>query len=446
MTQLEAGTALKERLHAVIDRDAERLIRFGEDIADHPELGFREVRTATSIAEQLRALGLSVHEGIGVTGVCARLHGAQPGPTVAVMAELDALPVPDHPRADPSTGAAHACGHNAQLTHMLAVANALVQADAAREFTGSVAFLAVPAEEYVDLEFRLSLARAGKIEFLGGKAEWIRRGVFADIDIAMMVHASGDLATNRLTFCWQNNGFVAKRARFIGRSAHAAGAPHLGINALNAATLALQAINAQRETFRDEDHVRVHPILTHGGDAINVVPADVRLETFVRGTTLEAIDAAAHKVDRSLRAGAMAIGAEVEIDTLPGYLPLHMDRELGSIFRTNAEHVIGSERFGEILYKATSTDAGDLSHILPVLHPNHSGYSGSNHTANFTVSEPTDAYITPAKVMAATLVDLLADGAERANAIVRNFHPRLTPDGYLAKMRGFTSSEHYVCH
>ena len=105
-----------------------------------------------------------------------------------------------------------------------------------------------------------------------------------------------------------NNGLVAKRIQFLGRGAHAGGAPHLGINALNAASLAMAAINANRETFRDDDTVRVHPIITKGGEAVSAVPADVRMETFVRGKTLEAITDANIKVDRALKAGAMAVG------------------------------------------------------------------------------------------------------------------------------------------
>jgi amidohydrolase len=444
MTVTDVRDDLKARLQSTIERDAPALTRFAEDIADHPELGFREERTATKVAEGLRALGLTVEEGIGVTGLRARLKMAGEGPTIAVMAELDALPVPDHPRADPKTGAAHACGHNAQLTHLLAVATALVACDAVRELCGTIVFLAVPAEEFVDLEWRAELARAGKIEFLGGKAELIRKGAFADIDIAMMVHASGMPSSNRLSVCWHFNGFVAKQYRFVGKAAHAGGAPFLGINALNAATLAIQAMNAQRETFRDEDHIRVHPIITHGGSSINVVPADVRVETFVRGSTLDTIAAAAHKIDRAAKSGAFAVGAALEIDTLPGYLPLHMDRALGGVFGENAVPIVGHDHYGEVPFIAACTDAGDLSHILPVLHPNHGGYVGGNHTAEFAVSDATDAYITPAKAMAGTLVDLLSNRAERALGIIRAFKPELTPDAYLAKMRAFTTKERFV--
>ena len=334
------------------------------------------------------------------------MKGGRPGPTVCVLGELDGLPVPEHPRADPTTGVVHACGHNAQLTHLIGVATALVEADAMRDLAGDVVFFAVPAEEYVDLEWRLEQAQAGKIEFLGGKPELLRLGAFDDVDLAMMVHATGDQDDRKLSMRWTANGLVAKRARFIGRAAHAAAAPDKAINALNAATLALQAIHMQRETFRDEDHVRVHPILTRGGAAVNVVPADVRLETFVRGATYTAIADADAKVDRALRAGALGVGAVVEIETLPGYMPLFVDAAMAALFKDNALSLVGDQGWVEMGPIAASTDAGDLSHVMPVLHPSHGGCVGTNHAADFQIQDAETAYITPAKAMAWTLVDL----------------------------------------
>jgi amidohydrolase len=442
--QLERVLELKAALAAVVDRHAAALTHFGSDVFAHPEIGYREERTATRIAEALARLGLPVEEGLALTGVRARLRGAKPGPTVCVMGELDGLPVPGHPSADPATGVAHACGHNAQLAHLLGVATALVETEAARDCAGEIVFLAVPAEEYVDLEWRAQLVRRGKVEFFGGKAEMLRTGVFDDVDLAMMVHASGTPNGSRLSVSWHCNGFVAKRARFIGRAAHAGNAPDRGVNALNAAMLAMQAMHAQRETFRDEDHVRVHPIVTHGGDAVNVVPADARVETFVRGASLEAIADAAEKVDRALRAGALGVGASVEIQTLPGYLPLSVDCELGAIFRRNAIELVGAEHWGESPLNAASTDAGDLSHVMPVLHPGHGGCAGANHTIDFRITDPADAYVTPAKAMAFTLVDLLADGAAGARHAIAAFRPKLTRDAYLAKMRAFNRTERFT--
>jgi len=433
----------KRGLFSAIDAVAERLCAFGEDIFDHPELGFREERTATQVAQALRALGLDVEEGLACTGVRAVLRGSAPGPTVAVIGELDALPVPGHPRADPSTGAAHACGHNAQLAHLLGVASALIATDAQRDLTGNVAFLAVPAEEYVDLAWRIEARRRGAIEFLGGKPELVRLGVFDGVDLALMVHASGNADDAPLSMLWEYNGFIAKRIRFIGRPAHAGVAPYRGINALAAARLALDAIDAQRETFRDDDRIRVHPIITHGGDAVNVVPHDVRVETYVRGASIGAIVDAAARVDRSMRAGALALGAEVEIETLPGYLPLSVDRRMGALFRANAIELTGAAGWDEGEVCAACTDAGDISHVMPVLHPNHGGCAGYNHTADFRITDARAAYVTPAKALAATVVDLLGDGARGARATLEAFVPRLTHDDYLAQMRALTRTERY---
>jgi amidohydrolase len=434
---------LKASLAAVLDRGAADLARLGEDIFDHAELGFREERTARLIADRLRELGLSPQVGLALTGVKARLKGSRPGPTICVLGELDGLPVPEHPRADPETGVVHACGHNAQLTHLIGVATALVEADAMRELAGDVVFFAVPAEEYVDLEWRLELARAGKIEFLGGKPELLRLGAFDDVDMAMMVHATGSRDDRELSLRWSANGLVAKRARFHGRAAHAAAAPDQAINALNAATLALTAIHMQRETFRDEDHIRVHPIVTRGGAAINVVPADVRLETFVRGATYAAIADAELKVDRALRAGAMAVGATVEIETLPGYMPLFVDRGLGGFFKANALDLVGDLGWAEQGPIAASTDAGDLSHVMPMLHPSHGGCVGTNHAADFEIQDPAIAYLKPATALAWTIVDLLSDDAAHARQVLGSFQPRLTRDAYLAYMRGLARTERY---
>jgi amidohydrolase len=306
---------------------------------------------------------------------------------------------------------------------------------------GDVVLFAVPAEEYVDLAWRSEQARAGRIEFLGGKPELIRLGAFDDVHLAMMVHATGRKEDRQLSLRWTANGLVAKRARFLGRAAHAAAAPHEGVNALNAASLALQAIHVQRETFREEDRIRVHPIITHGGEAVNVVPADVRLETFVRGATYEAIGDAAAKVDRALQAGAMAVGATVEIETLPGYMPLFVDPELGALFKQNALELVGPGGWAELGPIAASTDAGDLSHLMPVLHPSHGGCTGSNHAADFAITDFQAAYVTPAKALAWTIVDLLSEEATEARRILSQFRPRLTREQYVVHMRSLAQTE-----
>src|SRR5205809_521633 len=317
---------LKRRVWEAIDRRGTEIIGPGEQIRRHPELGFKEVKTARLVEETFKTLGLAPRAGLALTGVRADAEGrAGSGPTFAVLGELDALVVAGHPESDPQTGAAHACGHNAQIAAMLGAAMGLINAGALDRLAGRVAFFAVPAEEYGDIEWRVNQARAGKLEFLGGKPELLRLGHFDDVDLAMMIHATSRPEDGKTGVPGSNNGCIVKTIRYVGRVAHAGGTPHLGINALYAAQIGLAAVNAIRETFRDEDTIRVHPIITHGGSQVNVIPGEVRLETYVRGRTVDAILDAQKKVDRAFKAGALALGAKVEIETLPGYMPMACD-------------------------------------------------------------------------------------------------------------------------
>jgi amidohydrolase len=424
---------VKERLAALIDADAARLIALGEDIFAHPELGFREFRTADLVARELRALGLAVEEGLAGTGVRARLTGGRPGPTVCVLAELDAVRVPDHPQADPVTGAAHACGHNAQVAHLVGVARALVAADAAGQLAGEVVFFAVPAEEYVDIDFSDAARDGGRTEFPGGKQELIRLGEFAGVDLAMMVHAVGAPDATALGMTWRHTGFLAKRGEFTGRASHAAAAPQHGVNALSAAMVAVHAIDAQREAFAD--HVRVHPVIRPRDTALNVIADRVTVDMLVRGVSPADIADAESRVERSLRAGAMALGASVRITTLPGYRPLTVDRELGAVFRRNAVALVGEQAWSEDAVSTASTDAGDLSALMPVLHPTHGGCRGANHSAAFHIVDPETAYVQPAKALAWTIVDVL-DGSRPVSVMAR-----MTRDDYVNSVRSATRTE-----
>jgi amidohydrolase len=437
-------TELKQRVYDAIDRRRDDIVRIGERIRRHPELGFKEVKTAALVEQTLRALGLAPRAGLALTGVRADVAGRQgEGPTFAVLGELDALVVAGHPLADPDTGAAHACGHNAQIAGLLGAAMGLVDANATEHLTGRVAFFAVPAEEYGDIAWRLEQARAGKLEFLGGKPELLRLGHLDDVNLAMMIHTTPRGEDGKAGVPSSNNGCVVKTVRYIGRATHAGGAPHMGINALYAAQIGLAAINAIRETFRDEDTIRVHPIITHGGSQVNVIPADVRLETYVRGRTMEAILDANAKVDRALRAGALALGAKVEIETLPGYLPMTCDASMAALFKENATALVGVEHYRQVGHRTGSTDMGDLSHVMPVLHPYMGGARGTGHAADFEIVDETLAYVAPAKALAAMVIDLLADGARTARDVLATAKPPMTREGYLAFQRGLARREVY---
>ncbi len=427
---------LKARVAAAIDRHQDEIIAIAERIWRDPELGFKEFRTAQIVMEEFGRLDLPQRSGLAITGVKAIADSGKPGPTVAIIGELDSILVADHPSANPETGAAHCCGHNAQIANMLGAGLALMESGVLSELSGRVALMAVPAEEYVEIAYRSDLRRQGKIEFLGGKSELVRLGEFDDVDIAMMVHtASQDFMDGVFGSSESSNGFVGKNARFVGRAAHAAGAPHRGVNALYAATVALDAINAQRETYRDEDAVRIHPILSRGGDLVNVIPNDVRLETYVRGKTVGAIEGAAAKVDRALKAGALALGAQVEITTLPGYLPLFNDPTLLELFRANFARDYDPSAWTLRGHGAGSTDMGDIAHLMPTIHPYAVGARGQGHGNDWEIADKYIAYVLPAKLMALTAVDLLADGAQEAHALLDGYTPRMTKNEYLAFMR-----------
>ena len=424
-----------------IDARSDEIINLAKNILEHPEPGFRETKTSALVARKFAELGIPFRAGLALTGVRADLIGGTAGPALAIVGELDSLIVNDHPHANPETGAAHACGHHCQIAMMFGATMALMQPEVLSALSGRLIFMAVPAEEYIEIEYRDSLRRQGKIEFLGGKPELIKLGEFDDVDMAMMVHTTSNREDGQFCMGGTNNGTVAKRIQFIGRGAHAGGSPHLGVNALNAATLALTAIHFNRETFRDEDTIRVHPIITKGGEAVSAVPADVRMETFVRGRTLEAIMDANGKVDRALKAGALAVGAGVDIQTIPGYLPLRQDRNMSQVFEANSADLVGKDKVGSVSHRTGSTDMGDVSHLMPAIHPYVGGASGLGHGADYVVDNYSLAVVTAAKALAATAVDLLAEGAVRAGGIISGHRPEMTVNEYLTFMRGLASEE-----
>jgi len=435
---------LKQRVYQAIDKRSEEIVNLGEQIRKNPELGFKEVKTARLVEETFSRLGLSAKSGLAMTGVRADVAGrAGTGPTFAVLGELDALVVTGHPVADPQTGAAHACGHNAQVAGLLGAAMGLLDSKAFDHLAGRVVFFAVPAEEYGDIEWRISQARAGKLEFLGGKPELLRLGHFDDVDLSMMIHTTSRTEDGKTGVPASNNGCIVKTIKYVGRASHAGGAPHQGINALYAAQIGLAAINALRETFRDEDTIRVHPIITHGGSQVNVIPGEVRLETYVRGRTVEAILDANKKVDRAFKAGALALGAKVEIETLPGYMPMTCDATMAKMYRENAAALVGADNFRQIGHRTGSTDMGDLSMVMPVLHPYMGGATGSGHGADYMIVDQQLAYLGTAKGLAGMVVDLLADGAGGAKEVLKTNKPPMTREQYLSFQRGLAKREVY---
>lgn len=430
---------LKNQVCAVIDSYADKIEEIANSIADEPELGFKETKTAAKVAAFMQELGLNPQTGLAINGVKARAKGAKEGPTAAVLGELDAIGCPDSCKADPLTGAAHACGHNLQIASMLGAACGIMKSDALKYLAGDVVFFGVPAEEYVEIEYRKKLVQEGKLHFLSGKGQLIYEGAFDDIDMAMQMHADKNTPQPTVSVGDTSNGFVGKTVRYIGQVAHAADAPHEGINALNAAMLGLMGINALRETFREDDVVRVHPIITKGGDIVNSVPADVRMELYVRAKTMAAIDKTHSRVDAALKAGGDAIGAKTVIETLPGMMPLACNKRMNQLFAENAQVAWPDVIIRDAGHFSASTDMGDVSHLMPVIHPFIGGTDGLLHTADFKVTDFKAAVLLPAKAFAMTLIDLLYDDAAEAKAILADFKPVLTRDEYIAKCESYFS-------
>ena len=439
---------LKSSAQAAIDDRAEWLIDAARTILDNPEPGFTEYKTSRFVSQKLSELGISHQSGLAITGLKGVVKGGRPGPTIAVIGELDSLRVLEHPHVDPETGAAHACGHHCQTPMMLGAAVGLLVPEVLESLAGNIAFIAVPAEEFIDVEFRWGLHKEGTLGLMAGKQEFIRLGAFDDVDLAMMVHtASSSQESTKFSVGGTSNGHVVKYVRFIGKAAHAGSSPHMGVNALQAAMVALNALNTQRETLRNENNVRLHGILTRGGAAVNSVPADVRYEGRVRGRTAESIADANNKMDRCLRAGALTMGGSVEIVTIPGYLPMKNNESLMEVFKRNAIDLVGPEEVAEHpadRNRGGSTDMGDLSQLMPVIHPYTTAAHGAGHSIDYVVDDYVQAVVNPAKAMAMSVIDLLHDDAQEAKRVIHASEPTMTKQQYLAFQNSRLSEEVYV--
>ena len=441
-------TGLEARAVAftAIDRGTRDFVSTAKRIYAEPEVGFRERKTAARIARSLRVLGLTVEEGIAHTGLKAVYDFGSPGPRIAVLCELDSLRVPSHPGADPTTGAAHACGHHTQAGMMLGVAAALTQPELRGVLSGSVAFIATPAEEFIDVSERLEMRRAGLLQFMSGKQEMMRHGTFDDIDMAMMMHTAAGDGSPRITVGGTSNAHMVHHVRFIGRSSHAGGAPEKGINALQAAMLALNAINTQRETLQEKHVARIHGIITKGGNAVNAVPDEVIYEGRVRAIVPDALADVNEKVMRCYRAGALGVGADVEITTIPGYLSLINNTDIQSAFTRNAESVVGRGNVrltDEAESRGGSTDMGDLSTVMPAIHPYTSAATGTGHGPDYVIADYDLAVVAPAKIMSATVIDLLSNDAAEARRVLANFKPLMSRSQYVTSQAERFNTEMY---
>jgi amidohydrolase len=382
---MDAKTGARERL----ERDREQLIALSHRIHAHPEVGFEEERAAGWLCDELADAGFAVTRGVGglPTAFVAR---AGSGPLhVAFCAEYDALP-----------GIGHACGHN--MIAAMAVGAAAAAARVADEVGLTVSVIGTPAEE------------GG-----GGKILLLDRGVFAGVHAAMMVHpAPMDVVEQPFLACTQFE------VRYTGKEAHASAFPERGVNAADAITIAQTAIGCLRQHIRQTD--RIHGIVTHGGDAPNVVPAHTAAHYIVRARTLGELDEIRGKVVRCFEAGALATGSTLAItEDHPPYAEVKPDVDIAACYRRNVESL---GRFlpdlGPLLERmAGSTDMGNVSLAMPSIHPmiGIESLPAVNHQPEFTAHCATPvadrAVMDGALAMVWTAIDLAADGDLRRRLI-----------------------------
>ncbi len=331
--------ALRERVRSAIEGEREHLVEVGETIRLNPELGYQEFIASQTLADQLREAGFEVekpYKGLD-TAFRATRRGNGSGPTVAILAEYDAL-----------KGIGHGCGHNLIGASGLAVAIGL--GTVMDEVNGTVVIIGTPAEE------------GG-----GGKVKLLEAGAFDDIDAVLMVHHMGDetgsavnwpdgtsLATNGLTF------------EFFGRPAHAAGDPYNGVNALNAVIMTFEGIDALRQHITMD--ARIHGIITHGGDAANVVPKYAACAFGIRASFSETAADLAAKVRKIAEGAALMTGCELKVterdapyaDKRPSYV-------LGRRFHENMSAAgLDTSKMptGRMM---ASTDLGNVSQKVPAV-------------------------------------------------------------------------------
>ena len=425
---------IEQKILQIIDDNAPRLQALAEDIFDHAEQGFHEYRTAKIAADFLRELGLAPEEGLAVTGVKAAI--GQGGPNVALIGELDGISCPPHPHAT-EQGFAHACGHYAQMVSILGAALALTDPEVKAALGGTATIFAVPAEEFLDASVREELKQSHGVRYSGGKSELIRLGAFDNIDMAVTDHslmAGRESGADLMLGNSACTGFVGKTVYIHGKAAHAAAAPHEGINALNAASLGLSALGMIRETFQEKDYVRVHPYIRKGGDAINVVPSEVIVDMMVRASNLPAIEQTSQKVDRAFQGAAMAIGAKCEIVDAQGYMPVKETPPCDLLWQAAQPLIDRGVKAVSIplgLQNTASTDVGDLQAIMPVVNFTFGGTKGALHSKDFAVTDPYIANLMPAQMMALTAYHLLKDGAAQAKKLIAEEKPAMTRQEYL---------------
>ena len=417
----------KELLCGFVDRARELIVTAEKTIWATPELGFEEWKTHAYMKAEFEKLGYTVTEAGNIPGFYADIDTGKPGPKVVLMAEMDAIVLPNHPAA--VDGNAHGCGHHAQCAALLGVAYALKQDGALDGLCGSVRLMAVPAEELggSNLERRYELHKQGVIQFSQGKPEFMARGLLDDADIAVMVHTTSG-KTHDFRCDGGCNAIMYKYATFSGKAAHSSQVGK-SVNALYAVNLAITGINSIRETFPEDKGVRVNTRILDP----SVGCAKLRIGINAENEALQ--EQLSERIDQILLGAAVAMGTKLMIRNDPACASLFHPKKLTEVAKQACADLVGEERvkFQSFINRG-GADMGDVSHVIPSIHLNACGAGGAVLTDEFCVADIDRACVNSAKAQVLLVQSLLENGAEKGREVMADFAPHAVPMAeYLAK-------------
>ena len=420
---------MKEEILNIIDKQKDEIIKFGQELFRNPELGFKEFKTKEIIKKILNSNDIQIEQEFFETGF--KVSVGKGDKHIGLIAELDAIPTLGHPFSSSIDNAAHTCGHSSQVVIMTNAIIALKKIS--DKLKGKVTLFFTPAEEYTDLEYRKNLIKEGKINYIGGKINMIEANVFEGIDMFIHLHAMG----NEYKYGYNSSlaGFKYKKIKFIGKASHAGVLPHLGNNALNMFTLFNSALGMLRETFEEDNMIRVHGILTKGGDTINSVPSEVIYECYIRCLNFNVLDKIDKQLNITAKSCANALNGDVEIIDENGYLPFNPSLKLGEVIHKNLLKFADEREILKDEKSIAAGDVGDMSIFYPMVQFGYNGFKGSIHGKDFEVVDEYKAYIEPSKIVVLSVLDLLEDD-DTYNDIKNSFKPTLTREEYLEYLKG----------
>ncbi len=347
--------------------------------------------------------GISCQGNQSLTGVRADIgerNGS--GYHIALVADMDAV----YAGSGDNKQAIHACGHSIQVADMAFSMKLIKESGLLDETGGSVTFIATPAEEFIDLDYREALVQAGKVRFFSGKQNLIADGFFDDIDCIISAHVNSEENTlfdigSSLT------GFTKKRIIFTGQAAHSGALAHQGRNAMHGAALFMNALSFLKEQFPPEKGIHIAPIITACSGSVNTVPDQAVLETYIRANTLSSLLEACQSLDDCANHCALALKLKNSIENQTGYLPLQQSEPLIKAVFQNMLNVCPSEQILKNQVSGASGDIGDLSYLIPSVQFGFSGIEGQIHSANFTIRDEESVYTNVVQVVLGTIYDLL---------------------------------------